>query len=103
MDTPTRGATVSVVTPRPRRLGLVGALLLAGLSGHLLAARLIGSGVAYRDHIAGFVIIAAVTGLLLLGRERLFWRGRRDRTLLIFGLLQALFGLVVYILPPGVH
>ncbi len=88
---------------RPRRLGLVAALLLAGLAGHLLAARLIGSRVAYRDHIAGFFLIAFVTGLLLLGLERLLWRGRRDLTLLSFALVQALFGLVIYILRPGVH
>jgi high-affinity Fe2+/Pb2+ permease len=88
---------------RLRRLGLVAALLVAGLSGHLLAARMIGSGHAYRDHISGYFLIAAVTGLLLLGLERLFWRGRRDRTLLIFALLQAVFGLIVFFLRPGVH
>ena len=89
--------------PRPRRVGLVAVLLLAGLAGHLLAARLIGSRVAYRDHIAGFFLIAFVTGLVLLGLERLFWRGRRDITLLSFAIVQALFGLVIYILWPGVH
>jgi high-affinity Fe2+/Pb2+ permease len=88
---------------RPLRLGLVTVLLLAGLAGHLLAARLIGSSIAYRDHVAGFVLIAVVTGILLLGLERLFWRGRRDVTLLSFGLVQALFGVVVFFLRPGVH
>ncbi len=87
----------------PGRLGLVAALLLAGLAGHLLAARMIGSGVAYRDHIGGYCLIAVVTGLPLFGLERLFWRGRRDLTLLIFALVQALFGLIIYILRPGVH
>jgi FtsH-binding integral membrane protein len=104
MDTSARatGDTLAA-SPRPRRLWLVAALLLAGLSGHLFAARLIGSPVAYRDHIGGFFLIAAVTGLLLLGLERLFWRGRRDLTLLCFAVVQALFGLVIYILRPGVH
>lgn len=93
-------------TSRPPGRGLVAGvvlLLLLGLAGHLFAARLIGSPVAYRDHIAGFVLIAVVTGLLLLGLERVFWRGRRARTLLVFALVQALFGLVVYVLRPGVH
>lgn len=88
---------------RPRRLGLVTVLLLLGLLGHLLAARLIGSRIAYRDHIGGFFLIAAVTGLVLFGLGRLFWRGRGDLTLLIFAVVQALFGLIVYILRPGVH
>jgi FtsH-binding integral membrane protein len=91
------------LTPSSRRPGLVSALLLAGLAGHLLTARLIGSHVAYGHHIAGFVLIAFVTGLLLIGLERLLWRGRRDFTLLSFALVQALFGLVVYILRPGMH
>ncbi|HSQ29718.1 MAG TPA: hypothetical protein VLN49_07710 [Gemmatimonadaceae bacterium] len=104
MDATTRDAAgVVPAARRLRRLALVAALLVAGLSGHLLAARMIGSGIAYRDHIGGFFLIAAVTGLLLLGVERIFWRGRRDRTLLIFALLQALFGVIVYILRPGVH
>jgi high-affinity Fe2+/Pb2+ permease len=91
------------LAPSSRRPGLVSALLLSGLAGHLLAARLIGSGVAYRHHIAGFFFIAVVTGLLLMGLERLLWRGRRDFTLLSFALVQALFGIVVYFLRPGVH
>ena len=99
---PSTGGTLAAA-PRPRHLGLVAALLLAGLAGHLLAARLIGSRVAYRDHVAGFFVIAVVTGLLLLGLERLLWRGRRDVTLLCFAIVQALLGLVIYILRPGVH
>jgi hypothetical protein len=104
MDTNARASTgAPAATPRPRRLGLVAALLLVGLAGHLFAARLIGSWVAYRDHIAGFFLIAAVTGLLLFGLGRLFWRGRGDLTLLSFAAVQALFGLIVYVLRPGVH
>lgn len=85
------------------RYGLVAALLAIGLLGHLLPARLIGSAIAYRDHIGGFLLIAAVTGLVLVALERFFWRGRRDVTLLIFASVQALFGIVVYLLRPGVH
>ena len=106
MNTDANASTAAgtpVAASRPRRLGLVVVMLLAGLSGHLLAARLIGSRVAYRDHIAGFFLIALITGLLLLGLERLLWRGRRDITLLSFALVQALFGLVIFILRPGVH
>lgn len=88
---------------RARRLGLVTVLLLLGLLGHLLAARLIGSRTAYRDHIAGFFLIAAVTGLVLFGLGRLFWRGRGDLILMIFAVVQALFGLIVSLLRPGVH
>jgi hypothetical protein len=104
MDAPARAAIEApIVVVHPPRLGIVAVLLLVGLAGHVLAARMIGSGIAYRDHIAGFFVIAAVTGLPLLGLERLFWRGRRDVTLLIFAALQALFGIVIYFLRPGVH
>jgi hypothetical protein len=85
----TTGGTL-VAAPHPRHLGLVAALLLAGFAGHLLAARLIGSRIAYRDHIEGYFLIAVVTGVLLLGLERLFWRVRRDLTLLYFAVVQAL-------------
>jgi hypothetical protein len=104
MDPSARATSGTLVAaPRPRHFGLVAALLLAGLAAHLLAARLIGSRVAYRDHIAGYFLIAVVTGVLLLGLERLLWRGRRDLTLLYFAAVQALLGVVVYILRPGVH
>ncbi len=89
-------------TPPPRRVGatavgIAAALLLLGLLGHLLAARAMGgSRVAYVHHVLGFFIIAALTGLPLLGLARLFWRGRRGVTLLAFAAVQALLGLVVY-------
>ncbi|MFL5637913.1 MAG: hypothetical protein ACJ78M_00935 [Gemmatimonadaceae bacterium] len=77
-------------------LGLV--LLVAGLSGHLLAARAIGGYyIAYRDHIFGFVMFTVVTGIIAALAGRRFWKGRHDITLLIVGVLQTILGVVVYI------
>jgi hypothetical protein len=78
---------------------LLGVLLLpAGLLGHLLAARAIGgSYVAYRDHIFGFFLILVVSGGIIAALGWRFWKGRRDITLLIVGVVQALFGLVIYL------
>jgi uncharacterized membrane protein (UPF0136 family) len=73
-------------------------LLAAGLSGHLLAAHAIGGYyVAYRDHIAGFLLASIVTGAIIAGLGWRFWRGRHDITMLILGVVQALFGLVIYV------
>ena len=89
-------------TPHPRRIdaataGIAAALLLLGLLGHVLAAAAMGgSRIAYVHHVGGFFIIAALTGLALLGLARLFWRGRHSVTLLAFAAVQALFGLAVY-------
>ena len=89
-------------TPQLRRIGtttawIAAALLLLGLLGRLLAARAMGgSRIAYVHHVAGFFIIAALTGLPLLGLARLFWRGRHTVTLLAFAAVQALLGLAVY-------
>jgi hypothetical protein len=82
-----------------RRRTLLGVLLLpAGLLGHLLAARAIGgSYVAYRDHIFGFFLILVVSGGIIAALGWRFWKGRRDITLLIVGVVQALFGLVIYL------
>jgi hypothetical protein len=77
-------------------LGL--ALLLAGLSGHLFAARAIGGYyVAYRDHIRGFVFLTTVSIAIVAGLGWKFWKGRQDITLLIVGALQAIAGLLIYI------
>ena len=77
----------------------IGALLLGiGLLGHVLAARAMGgSFTAYWHHIFGFFLILVVTGgiIALLGWR--FWKGRRDITLLIIGVVQALFGILVYL------
>jgi hypothetical protein len=77
-------------------LGIV--LLAAGLSGHLFAARAIGGYyIAYRDHIVGFVGLTIISGLIIAVLGWRFWRGRRDITVLILGLVQAIVGLIIYI------
>jgi hypothetical protein len=73
-------------------------LLVAGLLGHLFAARAIGgSYVAYRDHISGFVLLSLVSGAVIAGLGWRFWKGRHDITLLILGVVQALVGFVIYL------
>src|SRR2546422_8528068 len=68
-----------VNVPSHRRIWIGVLLLVAGLLGHLFAARAIGgSYVAYRDHIFGFVLLSLVSGALIAGLGWRFWR-RRDR------------------------
>jgi hypothetical protein len=70
-----------------------------GLLGHLFAARIMGgSSLAYTHHIFGFLLILVVTGAIIAGLGWRFWRGRHDITMLSIGAVQALFGIVVYIL-----
>jgi hypothetical protein len=77
-------------------LGVI--FLGVGLLGHLLAAQAIGgSARAYTHHIFGFVLILLVTGALVAGLGWRFWKGRHDVTLLVIGVVQALFGLVIYL------
>ena len=84
--------------PEAVRTALGVVLLVAGLLGHVLAARAIGgSSVAYRHHIFGFFLILLVTGAVVAAVGWRFWRGRRDVTVLLIGLVQALFGLFVYV------
>ena len=79
-----------------RSLGL--GLLGVGLLCHILAAQAIGgSFVAYRDHLAGFVGLSFVSGLVIVGLGRRFWKRRPDITILILGALQAALGVWVYI------
>jgi len=82
-----------------RRLAWLGVLLIViGFLGHFFAARAIGgSYVAFRDHIFGFFLILFVTGAIIAGLGWRFWKGRHDITLLIVGVVQALFGVVIYI------
>ena len=83
-------------------LGVV--LLVVGFLGHYFAARAIGgSYIAYRDHIFGFFVILLVTGLIIAGLGWRFWKGRRDITLLIVGVVQALLGVWVYMERFSVH
>jgi len=84
--------------PEAVRTALGVVLLVAGLLGHVLAARAIGgSSVAYRHHVFGFFLILLVTGAVVAAVGWRFWRGRRDVTVLLIGLVQALFGLFVYV------
>jgi hypothetical protein len=92
------GSHAEAVSRRPVWVWLGIVLLVAGLSGHLFAAQAIGGYyIAYRDHIGGFLLMAVVAGPIIAVLGRRFWRGRHDITLLILGVVQAIFGLVVYI------
>ena len=83
-------------------LGVI--LLVVGFLGHYFAARAIGGTyIAYRDHIFGFFVILLVTGLIIAGLGWRFWKGRRDITLLIVGVVQALIGVWVYLGRFNVH
>ena len=83
-------------------LGVI--LLVVGFLGHYFAARAIGgSYIAYRDHIFGFFVILLVTGLIIAGLGWRSWKGRRDITLLIVGVVQALLGVWVYMERFSVH
>ena len=81
-----------------RRWTLLGVLLLVvGFFGHYFAARAIGGTyIAYRDHIFGFVFLTLVSAVIVGGLGWRFWKGRRDITLLIVGILQAIIGIWVY-------
>lgn len=89
---------------RQQRIWLGVVLLVVGFLGHYFAARAIGgSYIAYRDHIFGFFAILLVTGAIIAGLGWRFWKGRRDITLLIIGVVQALFGIWIYIERFSVH
>ncbi len=100
------GEQVSTTPTWRARFGAV-ALLVLGLSGHLYAAHAIaGSRVAYTHHVLGFLLILVVTGAIVAVLGRRAWRSRLDIPLLVIGLVQALFGLLVALNPAraaGVH
>ena len=79
-------------------------LIIVAFFCHYFAARAIGgSYVAFRDHIAGFFLILIVTGAIIAGLGWRFWKGRHDITLLIIGVVQAAFGVLVYLQRYNVH
>jgi hypothetical protein len=90
--------SVAIASPPSRRLAWLGVLLIVvGFLGHFFAARAIGTYIYYRDHIFGFFLILLVTGPIIAGLGWKFWKGRTDITILIIGIVQALFGIVIYI------
>ena len=77
-------------------------LLTIGLLGHLLAANAEGGrAIHYRHHILGFVLLSVVSGMVIAALGRFFWRGRPDVSLLIVGALQAIVGLLIYVMFSG--
>jgi hypothetical protein len=86
--------------PAPnRRLAWLGVLLIVvGFFGHFFAARAIGTYIYYRDHIFGFFLILLVTGSIIAGLGWRFWKGRKDITLFVIGVVQALFGIAIYMM-----
>jgi hypothetical protein len=96
--------SVAIASPSNRRLAWLGVLLIVvGFLGHFFAARAIGTYIYYRDHIFGFFLILLVTGSIIAGLGWRFWKDRKDITLLIIGVVQALFGIVIYINRFNIH
>ena len=93
----TSGVVAGPGRARPSWIWLGVFLIVVGFFGHFFAARAIGTYIYYRDHIFGFFVILLVTGSIIALLGRLFWRGRRDITVLTIGVVQALFGIVIYI------
>jgi hypothetical protein len=93
----TSGVVAGPGRVRPSWIWLGVVLIVVGFLGHFFAARAIGTYIYYRDHIGGFFLILLVTGSIIALLGRFFWRGRRDITVLTIGVVQALFGIVIYI------
>jgi hypothetical protein len=82
-----------------KRLTWLGVLLIVvGFLGHFFAARAFGTYIYYRDHIAGFFLILVVTGAIIAGLGWKFWKGRNDITVFVIGLVQAIFGIAIYLM-----
>jgi hypothetical protein len=82
----------------------LGVLLIAvGFLGHFFAARAIGTYIYYRDHIFGFFLILLVTGSIIALLGWRFWRDRKDITVLIIGVVQAVFGIWIYTMRFNIH
>ena len=82
-----------------KRLTWLGVLLIVvGFLGHFFAARAFDTYIYYRDHIAGFFLILVVTGAIIAGLGWRFWKGRNDITVFVIGLVQAIFGIAIYLM-----
>jgi uncharacterized membrane protein (UPF0136 family) len=80
-------------------LGVI--LLVAGFFGHVFAARAIGGTyIAWRDHMIGFAGITVLSALIVGALGWRFWKGRKDITVLIVGVIGFALGLFVFINPP---
>lgn len=90
---------------RQRHWIVLGALLLlAGLCGHLLAARAIGGYyIAYRDHILGWALLTAISALIVAPLGWRFWKGKPGISLFVVGALQAILGLLIYLQRFNIH
>ena len=74
------------------------ALLVVGLVGHVLAAKVNGgSTIAYQHHVFGFFLILVVTGAVIALLGLWLWRNRPGVTLVGIGVVQAVLGLLVYL------
>ena len=95
---------LTMTMPDQKRIGtrqaaLGVALLIAGLIGHLMAANAEGGrAIHYRHHIFGFFLLTVVSALIVWALSLRFWRGRHGMTLVIVGALQAVFGLIIYLM-----
>jgi hypothetical protein len=79
-------------------LGLI--LLVAGFFGHFFAAMALGPGHnAWRDHMLGFAGLTVLSAIIVGAIGWRFWKGRRDITLLIVGVIQLILGIMVYLNP----
>jgi hypothetical protein len=100
----TSGAISTAGSGSRIRIWLGVLLVVVGFLGHFFAARAIGgSYIAFRDHIFGFFLILVVTGAIIAGLGWRFWKGRPDITVLAIGVVQALFGIVIYINRFNIH
>ena len=82
-----------------RRLTWTGLLLIVvGFLGHFFAAQAFDTYIYYRDHIFGFFAILVVTGTIIAVLGRFFWRGRNDITIFVIGVVQAAFGIAIYLM-----
>jgi hypothetical protein len=95
-----RGVASSAGSPKqnPLYVWLGGILILVGFFGHFFAARAFGTYIYYRDHIFGFFLILLVTGSIIALLGWRFWRGRKDITVLIIGVVQAAIGIAIYLM-----